>query len=133
MSFRMTIEKFRQICESAGIERTEFEKAFRHVPVTEDGTPLALEPRPNGRDVPFVTVPMASKWYWLFVLHPDGRLVKHDFGVLEGFEPKGQPYFVDHVPNPHAVDGWARSMGYYVDDVAMDMLVGRWEIEVVEP
>jgi len=76
---------------------------------------------------PVVTMRNASKWYGLVVVYPDGKTVEHDFGQLEPFTEHSA--YRDHVPNPAAVQRWADSGGYLVDQRALEMMLGRWLIE----
>lgn len=124
----MTPEELRELqLESEAPSRME-EFALASARLSLRGNVLVLEPRRTPCDVPLVCVEMAGKWYTLFVLHVDGHLVEHDFGVLEPHRKSGCCY-IDHTPYPPAVTAWARFMGYYVDDLSLEMMVGRWITE----
>jgi hypothetical protein len=75
-----------------------------------------------------VTVENYVKWYGLHLVHPGDRIEEVVF-------PDDDPgengcYFVDHVPNPVSVAKMARRLGYTIDPMSYEMMVGRWEIEV---
>lgn len=88
--------------------------------------PLAVssnfnDPNPH----PILTVELSTKWYELYLIQPDGK--------VEGvFFPTSDKYtsFVDHVPNPIVVQEYAAAKGYYLDELAFDLIVGRWYNEV---
>ncbi len=78
-------------------------------------------------------VPLESKWYHFELHHEDGTVELLDFGVLDDcqpVDPKCFPAYVDHVPNPFRVDLICQHNGWYLDDLSLDLIVGRWEIEV---
>lgn len=81
--------------------------------------------------VPTITVALDTKWYRLFLLLPDldsrgeHRVVELEFPDPPEF--KGTPY-VDHVPNPRCVLFFARVYGYVIDDLAWELMIGRWEL-----
>jgi hypothetical protein len=81
--------------------------------------------------LPTVTVELYVKWYSLFVVR-----IGYDDVVLEevpfpGDEycEAGESYCADHAPNPTVVARWAAKHGYDVDELAMELMIGRWERE----
>jgi hypothetical protein len=74
--------------------------------------------------LPVLTVELAPKWYTLHAVHRGETVVPIPFDAL------GPGGWVDHVPNPEAVERFANEHNYEVDDVAMDLIVGRWQREV---
>lgn len=78
-------------------------------------------------DPPTVTVENYCKWYALQVVDAAGDIKEYDFGELEPF---AQDYVSDHVPNPLAVVRWATAKGWRVDPQSLEMMVGRWAMEV---
>lgn len=93
---------------------------------------------------PMITVTLKTKWYLLFLLHlpHGGRIVdgiNHGhleiygvhFGHLEMMMPVNKSPYVDHVPNPDAVRLFARRNEFEVDELAADLIAGRWTNEVV--
>lgn len=77
-----------------------------------------------------VTVELAEKWYGLILVPPESA---RGWEPMEVSFPDGDgviPSFVDHVPNPVIVKLWAEKMNYYLDEIAYELMVGRWEIEV---
>lgn len=79
--------------------------------------------------IPIIKVKFEHKWYGLEVHHPNGKTEYVDFPD----EPNmgGSPY-VDHAPNPLHVAHWAHRMGYAIDVLSLEMMIGRWELECGE-
>lgn len=75
----------------------------------------------------YLTVEDYEKWYCLYLVHLDGRVERVDFDVLHPFTEKS-PY-VDHVPNPAAVERLAAARGWHIAERAMETMVGRWVAE----
>lgn len=81
-------------------------------------------------EVPTITVELYMKWYGFYVVRPDHSFEEISFLALdEGWEGESSPY-VDHVPNPEAVIYYARARGYEIDDLSLEVMIGRWEHEV---
>ena len=83
------------------------------------------------RDKSILTVELYMKWYRLYVITPDREVIAVGFDQLDTVFKEGSAY-VDHAPNPAAVRAYAESKGYYINDLAEELLVGRWQLEVVE-
>jgi hypothetical protein len=84
-------------------------------------------------DVPLLTVAISEKWYELYLLLPNGRVEGLHFGHLDDLKyRREESAYVDHVPNPRAVERFARAKGYHIDPNALDMIRGRWRAEIVE-
>lgn len=95
---------------------------------------------------PLLTVELATKWYELFLLTGEGdiwhfaspgwkglKLHSIHFGHLEtAVKHINISPYVDHVPNPTAVRLFARQNGYEIDELAWDLINGRWQYEVSE-
>lgn len=92
-----------------------------HQYVSDRGMPLVYWGAP--RDAPIVTVENYCKWYGLHILYPNGDVMKVSFP---------DDGFVDHVPNPAAVERFADKHGYYLCTESLEMITGRWQIEVIE-
>lgn len=71
---------------------------------------------------------MSSKWYNLELWTPEG-MHSIEFPDMGNYEKLGSPY-VDHVPNPKHVVLWAESMGYELDEMSLEVMIGRWALEV---
>lgn len=82
---------------------------------------------------PLLTVELTQKWYTLWLLTDDCRREEVDFGWLDecanNLDTQPSPY-VNHVPNPAVVEALAAREGWTVDPIALDLLYGRWAIEV---
>lgn len=76
---------------------------------------------------PVVTVEAYCKWYCLWVRFKD-RVEEAEFPDEGEYKTLGSPY-LDHAPNPRHVVRWAKRMGYVIDDLALELIVGRWELE----
>ncbi len=77
-----------------------------------------------------LTVEMAYKWYFLSLVDVlTNEVTEIGFDELDvqghGFTP-----FVDHAPNPKAVDWLCEKNGWTFDPLAEELITGRWEIEV---
>jgi len=85
----------------------------------------------DGFDEPILTVECYSRWYSLYLVTPNGEVSIVDFSELEPYASGSSvSAYVDHVPNPVAVEAFAESRGYHLYEVALDMIVGRWTREV---
>jgi hypothetical protein len=104
------------------------------IPKSERSFPLVLA---SGlRYTPVLTIELYVKWYTLYLVDrmKSGtvQIYKIHYGHLEDFRPEDQSAYVDHVPNPLAVRNFADSKSYYLDELADDLLMGRWQNEVVD-
>ena len=76
-----------------------------------------------------LTMECYCKWYEMFLVHTD-KIVSVGFTVL--FDPrfcKEESAICDHAPNPRAVRRYAAANGYHLDNEALEMMIGRWELE----
>ena len=97
------------------------------------GHPLVYQNNPG--DTSVLTVELYEKWYGLHLVHVGGRIEEINFPMHEDAEeadPNISPPFVDHVPNPLAVLHMAKRLGYLVDPNSLEMMIGRWETEVLD-
>jgi len=87
------------------------------------------------RRKPQITVALEPKWYCLYLITPvipdvpdldDIREIK--FEELEAIADGGDIAVCDHVPNPHLVVRYAESRGYTIDPLALEVIIGRWEL-----
>jgi len=112
-------------CRSKKLAMTRQLRSKRGFPLVYGGAPASA---------PILTVENYPKWYGLFLVHPDGAVQEVDFGVLHKFSDKaGQPPYVDHVPNAKLIPALAESRGWILDPCSYEMMVGRWECEIVSP
>ena len=82
--------------------------------------------------VPVLTVENYSKWYGLCLVMPDGSVLEVSFGELQDLADAARVSpFVDHVPNATLVPALAEVRGWSLDSCSYEMMVGRWECEVV--
>ncbi len=72
---------------------------------------------------PILTMENCSKWYGVILLHPSGEVEEVPF----------PGNFCDHVPDPDSFDICCEQYGYELDEMALEMVVGRWELEVKSP
>ena len=95
--------------------------------MSERGLPLVLS---NGLPLePTLTVELYEKWYDLHLVHPDGKVEKVPYPDDLDCCPTNMSPYRDHVPNPEVVVKFARLHGYQIDNLAIELMVGRWEIE----
>lgn len=78
---------------------------------------------------PTVTVELYEKWYELFLV----RSTREDpepisFDRLVPFVVEGESAYVDHVPNPNVVRVFALANNYELDEIAEELIVGRWAV-----
>lgn len=110
---------------------------------SERGHPLALSNAFESGQDPVLTVELYTKWYNLYLIKseptefvPQGigwlKVYSLDFGHLEDVCPSGWSPYCDHVPNPLVVNLFARRNGYEVDELAGNLIAGRWQEEVVD-
>lgn len=77
---------------------------------------------------PTLTVELYCKWYKLFLVQSDGWIEEIPFPD-DKYEPLGESPYLDHVPNPNAVQNYARVFGYEIGELALEMMIGRWALE----
>lgn len=85
--------------------------------------PVVLSRRPNHADLSVLTVELYEKWYGLIVVHPSGAMQEIPFPTSETMTP-----YVDHVPNPQVVKAYADANNLYIDELALELIVGRWNL-----
>ena len=101
-----------------------------------DGDLLTLSS--NLSPQPVLTVEISSKWYSLFLIHGDRSIEQIDFGYLSEIwddhpdRPRFGSAYVDHCPNPHAVELLADQKDWWLDDLAYELIWGRWATEVLD-
>jgi len=76
-----------------------------------------------------VTAEMYVKWYKLFLVS-EGVVHPIDFHELEPYAPERESAFVDHVPNPTAIQEYCEQRGLHADPVFLEVAHGRWLLEV---
>jgi hypothetical protein len=69
-----------------------------------------------------ITVENYLKWYDLFIVQPDGSVTKVEPGPIE---------WRGHVPTPASIMAYADKANLDVDHQAMEMIVGRYILEVI--
>ena len=79
---------------------------------------------------PTLTVTATQKWYCFHRVDTDGTIREVPFSELEGFSKEYAPY-ADHVPYPPAVEWLVESKGWQVDPLALELMHGRWQLEVM--
>lgn len=76
-------------------------------------------------DRPIVTVELYCKWYSLYLIQPNGS-------VEEFIPPTEEVSFKDDTFNPIELVQYALKMNYLIDDLAFELIIGRWETETLE-
>ncbi len=93
----------------------------RHIPLVYVGQPT---------EKVILTVENYMKWYYVYEILPSGAVRPANLfdgdASLKNFEG---PVWSDHVPNPEAVARFADHYGYEVDENALDMIQGRWDVQ----
>lgn len=109
-------------------------QAYRieNVVYSDHNHPVVRFNEPAADRWPIITCEFYSKWYSLYIWWPDGNLLKLEYHEID--EDIGAEHsicaFVDHVPNPKAVELYAEKHGYVIDELAHDLITGRWHNEV---
>lgn len=78
----------------------------------------------GSRRVPVLTCELYVKWYALYLIMPDGRVEAADLDDLDQFTDKTA--VGDHCWNPAALQGFAEARDWHIDEVALDLIMGRW-------
>lgn len=89
---------------------------------------------------PVLTIEFCTKWYELFLIIRDKDDAKDysfrgysiHFGHLEDVCPEDVSPYLDHAPNPLCVRLFAARNGYHLDDLADELITGRWQNEYVD-
>ena len=84
---------------------------------------------------PVLTVELYTKWYELILIEKKGddfNAYSIHFGHLQDVAPAGVSPYLDHAPNPLCVKLFAHRNGYHIDELALELITGRWQIEYVE-
>lgn len=76
-----------------------------------------------------ITVEYYIKWYSLFLVRPTGLIDVIPFSDLEKYAKGSETAYGDHVPNPDIVKVLSVDCDYDIDPIAMEMMIGRWQIE----
>ena len=84
---------------------------------------------------PQITVENYLKWYSPYVIFPDGRVAplgstpEEEAAMSDVERNMTESAYGDHVFNPKFIHAVAVRLKYYVQSEAMEMIIGRWEIE----
>jgi len=109
--------------------------------LSERRMPLVAVSGRYAYDEPLLTVEYYVKWYALYLVKvekpagadlPIFSIYKIHFGHLDGVRPDGVSAYCDHVPNPLVVRIFAARYGYHLDELADDLITGRWQNEYVD-
>lgn len=101
------------------------------MPHSDRGTSLVITNQ-RERTRPLLTVEFYVKWYTLCLVFQDGSVKTVGYDELEPYTPNNEAAYVDHVPNPSSVKNFAEKKNYDLDELAYELIVGRWAIEVKE-
>ena len=99
---------------------------------TPDGKSRLAWSSSGARHVPVLTVALRTKWYELYVVEIDGsvRALDHGFAPLSVVaERLRETPYLDHVPNPRVFEALAEENGWELDELAEELVVGRWQLE----
>lgn len=86
---------------------------------SQRGYPLIWhgDPPPYG---PILTMEISGKWYEAYIIHCDGSITKADF------DGGNDEWLYDNVPTPKACHRIARRLNIEWDELALEMIAGRW-------
>jgi len=79
-----------------------------------------------------LTVELYCKWHELWLILPSRNIVAVQFSDLEEWWDGSTAAYVDHVPNPEAVRAFAECKGYVINELAEELMEGRWKLEVLD-
>lgn len=80
---------------------------------------------------PTISVELYDKWYNLQLIHTDLTVKSINFPELNLFYDS-EPNVCDHCPNPKTVREFANRNNFQIDNLAYELIVGRWNIEYRE-
>lgn len=93
-----------------------------------------------GHTKPVITIENYLKWYDLYIVFPDEhveafqadpvRVALFDKVETQIYHQYNESPHGDHVPNPRQLIILAHLMQCAFDDEAVEMVIGRWELEV---
>ena len=71
--------------------------------------------------VPILTAELSSKWYTLYLIHPNGSVETIDPNIEDD-----DVRYVDNVWHPDDIVKFCEKRGYILDELFYEMLLGRW-------
>lgn len=87
----------------------------------------------NNRSIPVVTLENYCKWYWIFIVFPNGYVTRAEYNTLSALEDKyGKPLMGDHIFHPKLLELLAEHLEGVVDEVTLETALGRWMLEYHE-
>jgi hypothetical protein len=78
-----------------------------------------------------LTAELYCKWYELYIVTTSEPVIV-PFGDLEAHAPEGESAYIDHVPNPRAIEAYAEAEGVHIDSLFLEVAHGRWLLEVAQ-
>lgn len=75
-------------------------------------------------EIPVLTCELYPKWYSLYLIMPNGEVLEADLGGLDAFAEHSA--VGDHCWSPAALQGFADARDWWIDEVALDLIMGRW-------
>ena len=90
--------------------------------LSERGIPLVFIEKLNKNNPGIITVENYDKWYSLYLVKGDDSVVKLEYDRTINMG--------DHVINPSDLEAYAKRNGYDVCGQSMDIIVGRYVIEI---
>ena len=78
-------------------------------------------------ELPILTAEHYSKWYTLYLVHPDNTIEKIDPYAIDS-----DIRFCDNVWHPDDIVNFVENNNLMIDGLFYEMLVGRWVTEVEE-
>ena len=78
---------------------------------------------------PVLTAELSSKWYTLYLIHPNGSVEAIDPNIEDD-----DVRYIDNLWHPEDLVKFCEKRGYGIDELFYEMLLGRWmnEIENIE-
>ena len=79
---------------------------------------------PNKGDMPVITIKLEYKWRRLHVIDHTG--------IPKPFEYESDVGYLDDKYNPKDLIEVAEKHDFFIDEFALEMIIGRWELEALE-
>jgi hypothetical protein len=109
---------------------------------SQRGFPLVICPNSVYKPTDTIlTVEFYVKWYSLFTItgydakttSGNVKVTEIDFDQIPFRDDEGEfSAYCDHVPNPTNVKRLAEERGWYLDELAKELIAGRWQLEIVD-
>jgi hypothetical protein len=95
--------------------------------VSDRGLPLLYHGAPS--DKPILSMEDYCKWYTIYAVMPSGVVAEIHFEQYQHAASRVTHFWSDHVPNPHACDVIAETVGGVWCDRSLEVISGRYRLD----